>query len=237
MMGSATTTSTLKFSYVLVLLCFSLSVLLCEAKPLLLITSPTPKCIYVEVPEETQVQVKVDSLDLPKSATKKKEGRSSPVQALHSSHVSIEQPGISKSKVRELTEIETTVDFVAYVSGVVQACITANSASPKNVMRFGIAIKEVYTNEIVDSTLEEQYIVEEHLSRLEASVDVLRRELKAVLKEASFSREREAAYFEEIISMNQESGWWPILHLFVLIFAGFMQAQHIVSFFRNKHLI
>jgi len=153
-----------------------------------------------------------------------------------SNSISILQPGISNPKVRDLVERYTTVDFTAYESGQVEACLTSESASKKNMLRFGIDIVEVEVLED-DSLTKEQENLHHELGQLEHMLIKFRMDMHSIQMEADYGKEREEDFFKEMMSMHQESSWWPILHVMVLFGAGFMQAQHIVSFFKKKHLI
>lgn len=146
----------------------------------------------------------------------------------------VQQPEISEPQIQELNANVVFVVFKAYRNGEVEACIHAASASEKNVQRFSIDMQEMIRTSTGD---EEQENMQLHISILETSVDHLRTQMTSILREADFAKEREAVFFEEVISMHEESRWWPIIHIVVLICAGFMQSQHIVTFFKNKHLI
>jgi hypothetical protein len=36
--------------------------------------------------------------------------------------------------------------------------------------------------------------------------------------------------------MNRASQYWPIIHLVVLLVTGFTQANHIIRFFKSRHI-
>lgn len=226
-----------------------------DAKPALLISSSTPKCLKADVPQGTRLQVNVEafgkffiSLDFMKQTTISCQFLTN--QRLYSNvvldlpaessetetYVTVQQLGISDPKVRTITSPKLTVDFTAYKSGEVQACIYASTASAKNAQTFTLELNAVTLNEMYTSP-DYQENLSNHISKLEHSVQILQNELSIILKDADYSKEQFAVYAQEKYDMYLEAGRWPILHIIVLVLAGFMQAQHIVSFFKKKHLI
>ena len=153
--------------------------------------------------------------------------------------ISIQQAGVSKPKVQEISSSTTDIHFTAYRYGQVVTCISDAAASSKSLRRYSLEIQEIEIVETISKASADQNNEEmdHHLSIMEEHVLNLRSELEFILQEAEFHSEWEAAFQKEIIGIHEEAGWWPIFHIIILIVAGFMQAQHIVSFFKMKHLI
>lgn len=76
-----------------------------------------------------------------------------------------------------------------------------------------------------------------HLNYLDRVVANLVKEANLLLSRADQIKDEEAAFHQKSIDMNSASKWWPMLHIMVLLATGFTQANHIVSFFKSRHII
>ena len=76
-----------------------------------------------------------------------------------------------------------------------------------------------------------------HLNYLDRVVANLVKEANLLLSTADQIKDEEAAFHQKSIDMNSASKWWPMLHIMVLLATGFTQANHIVSFFKSRHII
>ena len=117
-------------------------------------------------------------------------------------------------------------------AGEFAVCIRASPASAKNPMRFGLAVK---TGRSKSEQTERKD--KEHLSGIEMSLARLTDEMEEILDEADFAKEREMIFHNQSRSMAQASVYWPILHLAVLCITGVTMANHIVRFFKSRHII
>lgn len=117
-------------------------------------------------------------------------------------------------------------------AGEFSVCIRASPASSKNPMRFGLAVKTGRSKSEQSARKDK-----EHLSGIEMSLVRLTDEMEEILDEADFAKEREMIFHNQSRSMAQASVYWPILHLAVLCMTGVTMANHIVRFFKSRHII
>jgi len=94
--------------------------------------------------------------------------------------------------------------------------------------------------DVTEVTVEEkkgQEAAKDHLSEMERILSKMIREANLLLKNADSVKNDEAAFFKQSKEMNAASKWWPMLHVVVLLVMGFTQANHVVKFFKGKHII
>jgi len=80
-------------------------------------------------------------------------------------------------------------------------------------------------------------VASRHMSHMEHSLHRLLQETDGFVTNADYMKEQEAIFHQRSVDMNQISKYWPILHLMVLLVTGFTQANHIVKFFKSRHII
>jgi len=128
---------------------------------------------------------------------------------------------------------------------VVEVCIRASKASQIAPMMFHIRIEEVeedVLDEFEQLKADEENKVpllgaEHHFSFMETQLDRIEHEMHTIIKEADFFRERDALYHKQADDLNKATLFWPILHCFILVVTGFTQANHIISFFKQRRII
>ena len=83
----------------------------------------------------------------------------------------------------------------------------------------------------------QQADINSHLSHMEKEFQRIERGMHTILREAEFSKEREAHFHKQTESMNSAAMFWPIVQVCVLLMTGFTQASHIVQFFKRRRII
>lgn len=85
--------------------------------------------------------------------------------------------------------------------------------------------------------MKDQKVAFQHMTYLEKAIYNMVRETDLLINNADASKEQEAIFFQQGMDMHMAAKWWPILHLLVLFVTGYTQANHIVSFFKTRHII
>jgi len=83
----------------------------------------------------------------------------------------------------------------------------------------------------------DQTLAKEHLTFLEKSIFNMVRETDLLIGSADVSKEEDAVFSKKSMDMYSAAKWWPIMHLAVLFVTGYTQANHVVSFFKSRHII
>ena len=89
----------------------------------------------------------------------------------------------------------------------------------------------------VEEESPEKADIDGHLSHMEKELDRVQRGMQTIIREAEFSKEREALFHKQTESMHKAAMFWPIVQVCVLIMTGFTQASHIVQFFKRRRII
>ncbi|KAL7574242.1 hypothetical protein ACA910_012497 [Epithemia clementina (nom. ined.)] len=79
--------------------------------------------------------------------------------------------------------------------------------------------------------------IDGHLSHMEKEFQRIQRGMQTILREAEFSKEREALFHKQTESMHSAAMFWPVVQVCVLLMTGFTQASHIVQFFKRRRII
>jgi len=127
---------------------------------------------------------------------------------------------------------------------VVDVCIRGSKASPKNPMLVHVRVEELeedvldeFEQEKADQNRVPLLGVEHHWSFMETQLDRIEHEMHTMIKEADFFRERDALYHQQTDDLHKATLFWPILHCCILVATGFTQANHIISFFKQRRII
>ena len=127
---------------------------------------------------------------------------------------------------------------------IVELCIRTSKASAKNPMLFHIRVEEM-EEDMLDEFEQEKAAkngvplanAEHHWSFMETQLDRIEHEMHNIIKEADFFRERDALYHQQTDDLHKATLFWPILHCCILAVTGFTQANHIISFFKQRRII
>jgi len=127
---------------------------------------------------------------------------------------------------------------------VVDLCIRASKATKKKPMLFHLRVEELDEDSLDEFEKEKASLngvpllgVEHHWSFMEAQLDRIEHEMHTIIKEADFFRERDALYHQQTDDLHKATLFWPILHCCILLLTGFTQANHIISFFKQRRII
>jgi hypothetical protein len=134
----------------------------------------------------------------------------------------------------QLEALEGSVEHSFEVDGRANICIKAESATRETPVRFGlrVEIKKPTRTKLAAATN-----VDGHLSHMEVELQRIGDEMKTILKEADFSKQRDALFHQQTLSMHSACLFWPVMKVCVLIMTGFTQASHIVRFFQSRRII
>lgn len=153
----------------------------------------------------------------------------------------LEQKSAGSGRIREeLQEHHGQLRFDTGVTdGPVEICIQSMSANPSAPSRISLNITQIPTEEAEDKSKvdsEEQKEAQRHLSRMEAELLGLERKVSMILSNADYAKEQEIDFHEQSIAMNRAAQYWPIIHVVVLLITGFTQLNHIIQFFKTRHI-
>lgn len=142
---------------------------------------------------------------------------------------------------KELEEKEGVIEYITGSrDGPVEVCVQSLSASPKTPSRVSLFVEQKVTRlkkESQDPKLpDSQQKAKAHMSRMEGDLKGLDRKVEIILSNADYAKEQEVKFHDQSLAMNRASQWWPMLHLAVLFITGFTQANHMVRFFRQRHI-
>lgn len=127
---------------------------------------------------------------------------------------------------------------------IVDVCIRASKASPEYPMLFHVRLEEL-EEDVLDEFQKEKRDLEKvpllgaehHWSFMETQLDRIEHEMHTVIREADFFRERDALYHQQTDDLHKATLFWPMLHCCILVLTGFTQANHIISFFKQRRII
>jgi len=134
-----------------------------------------------------------------------------------------------------------------------EVCVEAHGSYRRNMnaMLFSLKFKEVIDDEFIvefgdlfkgDSEAskevsKDQELAKQHMTTMERSIFNMVSEIDLLIGVADISKDEEAVFSQKSLDMNSAAKWWPIMHLLVLFVTGYTQANHIVSFFKSRHII
>jgi hypothetical protein len=131
-----------------------------------------------------------------------------------------------------LEQHEGTISFETQFDGPVEVCaqsINANPSAPSRV-GFAIALDVGGPEEMVQKNAEKE------LGRMETSIRDLMKKIDLILSQADYSKQQEVRFHELSLAMNRASMWWPIVQLLVLLLTAITQINHMVRFFKTRHI-
>lgn len=123
------------------------------------------------------------------------------------------------------------------VDGEANICVRASSASAAHPLRFGLRVSTTEHDPHLKRMFGHAADLNEHLSNMEVEMKRIQIGMKTILKEADFSKERDASYHQQTEAMHAATIFWPIVQICVLLMTGFTQANHIVRFFKSRRII
>ena len=150
---------------------------------------------------------------------------------------------------KELTETTGKFRYIGEGEGELEVCVRITEMPGKKYIKpalIGFRITE--SGELDEENIEAkpglspkeketQDKAKTHLSEMERIMNHMIRETNLLLKNADLIKTDEAAFQKQSEEMNAASRWWPMLHVVVLLAMGFTQSNHVVKFFKGKHII
>jgi len=76
-----------------------------------------------------------------------------------------------------------------------------------------------------------------HFNHLEKQIYTMFREIGYLQNNADAQKKAESKFFQKSVEMQKSAGRWPIVHLFVLIACGYLQARHMMNFFKSRRVM
>jgi hypothetical protein len=139
------------------------------------------------------------------------------------------------SRVRkELETPEGTIDFTTSGRDApVDICVQSMAATSKIPSRVSLTVTQQVKRKQKQQASPQ---IQKHVSRIEGDLAKLERMVDMILTNADYAKEQEADFHELSLAMNRASQYWPIIHLVVLLVTGFTQANHIIRFFKSRHI-
>jgi hypothetical protein len=119
----------------------------------------------------------------------------------------------------------------------VEICFQSMAATPTNPSRLALSVsQQVKRNQ--QQLLQKPAVPEqqEKMSKIERDLKKLGYKVDMILTNADYAKEQEVYFHESSLAMNRASQYWPIIHLVVLLVTGFTQANHIIRFFKSRHI-
>ena len=153
----------------------------------------------------------------------------------------------SNSLKQEVTETNGKIRYRGDGEGQLDICVRIHEMPGKKYIKpalIGFRITE--TGELEDEEpqadltpvqREAQKNAKTHLSEMERILNKMIRDANLLLKNADLIKNDEASFEKQSEEMNAASKWWPMLHVIVLLVMGFTQSNHVVRFFKGKHII
>lgn len=77
----------------------------------------------------------------------------------------------------------------------------------------------------------------EHMNYLEKTILRMVQSTDYLIEAAEIAKDEEDDFSNELEDMYSAAKYWPIMHLLILFVTGYTQANHIVSFFKSRHII
>jgi hypothetical protein len=131
-----------------------------------------------------------------------------------------------------LEQHEGSISFETHFDGPVEVCaqsINANLSAPSRV-GFSITLDVGGPEEVVQKNAEKE------LGRMESNIRDLMKKIDLILSQADYSKQQEVRFHELSLAMNRASMWWPIVQLLVLLLTAITQINHMVRFFKTRHI-
>jgi len=146
--------------------------------------------------------------------------------------------------IKTLEDTEGVVKYHTNGSGEVHVCVEIKELAGRKYARptlVGLRLTESSldddSSESVKKHEKGQTAAKEHLSEMEKLLNKMIQETSMLLKHADLIKDDEVRFHQKSADMNSASRWWPMMHVVVLLVTGFTQANHIIKFFKSRHII
>lgn len=216
------------------------------------------KCVMAYYPEDTKLDVLYEILDPKKD--KLSLGVKIADSPLSQTKVSFRihpaphstMPDTPENKMRQdLIQTEGVVSYKGVGEGKVHICVRIDEIPGKKYIKPALiafrvkesgdlALEDESTTAAVLQSPEDvqaQSAAKQHMSEMERILNKMIRDANLLLKSADLIKNDEAEFHKQSVEMNSACRWWPMMHIIVLLVMGFTQANHVLQFFKGKHMI
>jgi len=233
-----------------------------QGAPFFLLTNGRPKCVSVIASRSSTLSVQHSLPDLViTSPGQRDNARDTWITIVHKGTTVQEERqkrgkdlgGTVELKEQIKEEEGVTLFNTGFYDGEVQVCFQCLSSRSTSPSRVSITIDQQYSHifEKKKKDKEEaaklanlaqndlstgQQNAKSHMTRMELSINALNDKVEVILSNANYAKDQEIQFQQQSRDMNKASLYWPMLHLFVLLITGFTQANHIVRYFKQKHI-
>jgi len=146
--------------------------------------------------------------------------------------------------VQEVKEIQGKLRYQGRGEGELNICVKIAEIPGKKYMKPALVAFRVAETGGLDEPEEEFHIdkkgqeaAKTHLSDMERILGKMIKDASLLLKNADMIKNEESEFHKQSLEMNAASRWWPMLHVLVLLATGFTQANHVIKFFKSRHII
>lgn len=161
-------------------------------------------------------------------------------------------PDTPENKMRQdLIQTEGVVSYKGVGEGKVHICVRIDEIPGKKYIKPALiafrvkesgdlALEDESTTAAVLQSPEDvqaQSAAKQHMSEMERILNKMIRDANLLLKSADLIKNDEAEFHKQSVEMNSACRWWPMMHIIVLLVMGFTQANHVLQFFKGKHMI
>ena len=148
-----------------------------------------------------------------------------------------------------IKETEGRIRFKGEGEGRISICVRISEMPGKKYIKpalIGFRVTETGESEEEDKPAaadmtpeqkETQRNAKNHLTEMERILNKMIRDANLLFKNADLIQTDESNFQRQSEEMNAASRWWPMLHVIVLLVMGFTQSNHVVKFFKGKHII
>lgn len=207
------------------------------------------KCVSVNYPEDAILDVHYEVLDPKKDKLHLGVKMDNPlsqtkvqflINPIKGSDMS---PGGKNSLSQEVKDIQGKLRYQGKGEGELSICVKIAEVPGKKYMKPAlVAFRVAETGaldepEAVQIDQKGQEAAKTHLSDMERILGKMIKDASLLLKNADMIKNEEADFHKQSVEMNAASRWWPMLHVVVLLVTGFTQANHVIKFFKSRHII
>lgn len=127
--------------------------------------------------------------------------------------------------------------------GVIKLCVSVEQQVGQKYIRPALVafrVKETGNTEGIEIPVvnsKTQNAAKEHMSEMERVLGKMIKDVNLLLNNADSIKDEEQKFHKKSEEMNAASKWWPVMQLCVLLATGFTQVNHIVKFFKGRHII
>jgi emp24/gp25L/p24 family/GOLD len=139
----------------------------------------------------------------------------------------------------EIHEKHGTLTFISSPrdDAPVEVCIQSLSASPTTPARFSLKIEmKPYVDPAVEAA-QHKAKIEGTVSSMQLDLQGMERKIDDMMNIAMWAKEHEMAVHDRSVAINHAAMYWPMIHIAVLIVAGYAQASHVARFFKKHRIV